>query len=306
MTIIESDNLSKKFGKIEALKQVSFSIEEGELFGLIGPDGAGKSTLFNILVTLLNPDSGTAHIMGYDLITQYNEIRKIIGYLPGQFSLYKDLSCIENLEFFATLYGENIEKNYELIRPIWEQLLPFKDRPAAKLSGGMKQKLSLCCALIHRPSILILDEPTTGVDPVSRQEFWEILQMLKKENITVLVSTSYMDEASLCNRIALIQKGTILNINTPTQILSEFKGQLFAIQSKEIYRLLLLFQEIEWIDNYYASGQQVNIVLNEKNNIEKLPLLLQEKNISFSHIQAIKPNTEDCFIQLMRSQQENI
>ncbi len=306
MKIIESDNLSKKFGKITALKQVSFSIEEGELFGLIGPDGAGKSTLFNILVTLLNPDSGTARIMGYDLIKQYKTIRKIIGYLPGQFSLYKDLSCIENLEFFATLYGESIKKNYQLIQPIWEQLLPFQNRAAANLSGGMKQKLALCCALIHKPTILILDEPTTGVDPVSRREFWEILQMLKKEKITVLVSTSYMDEASLCNRIALIQKGEILNVNTPNQILSEFEGNLFAIHTKEIYRSMLLLQEIEWIDNLYASGQQLNVVIKKECEIEKLTELLQSQSIVFSHITAIKPNTEDCFIQLIRSQQKNI
>jgi ABC-type multidrug transport system ATPase subunit len=224
MNIIETENISKAFGKTQALSDISLSIDKGELFGLIGPDGAGKSTFFNILVTLLNPDSGKAIVCGYDLLSQYKEIRKIIGYLPGQFSLYRDLSCLENLEFFATLYGESIEKNYALIRPIWEQLEPFKDRSAANLSGGMKQKLALCCALIHRPMVLVLDEPTTGVDPVSPREFWEILQRLKNEDITVLVSTSYMDEASLCSRIGLIQNGKLLNINTPEQILSDFKG----------------------------------------------------------------------------------
>ncbi|MDD3281628.1 MAG: ABC transporter ATP-binding protein [Bacteroidales bacterium] len=304
MKVIETENISKSFGKTAALNEVSFSVEQGELFGLIGPDGAGKSALFNILVTLLNADSGTARIYGYDLHSQYKEIRKIIGYLPGQFSLYKDLSCIENLEFFATLYGESIEKNYTLIRPIWEQLLPFKDRAAANLSGGMKQKLALCCALVHRPVILVLDEPTTGVDPVSRREFWDILQMLKQENITVLVSTSYMDEASLCNRIALIQNGTLLNVNTPLQILSEFNGRLMAVATKEIYKLLLLLKEIDWIDNAYASGQQVNVVLADEEKTEQFTQFMQTANIAFADIKHISPNTEDCFIQLMRSQQE--
>ncbi|MBP7103040.1 MAG: ABC transporter ATP-binding protein [Bacteroidales bacterium] len=304
MKVIETENISKTFGKTAALKEVSFSVEQGELFGLIGPDGAGKSTLFNILVTLLNADSGTARIYGYDLHLQYKEIRRIIGYLPGQFSLYKDLSCLENLEFFATLYGESIEKNYALIRPIWEQLLPFKDRTAANLSGGMKQKLALCCALIHRPVILVLDEPTTGVDPVSRREFWDILQMLKQENITVLVSTSYMDEASLCNRIALIQNGTLLDVNTPLKILSEFKGRLLAVATKEIYKLLLLLKEMDWIDNAYASGQQVNVVLADEGKTEQFTQFMQTANITYTDIKHISPNTEDCFIQLMRSQQE--
>jgi ABC-2 type transport system ATP-binding protein len=305
MKVIESENICKKFGKTEALKNVSLAIEKGELFGLIGPDGSGKSTFFNILVTLLNPDSGNALINGYDLLKQYKEIRKIIGYLPGQFSLYKDLSCIENLEFFATLYGESIEKNYDLIRPIWEQLLPFKDRPAGNLSGGMKQKLALCCALVHRPVILVLDEPTTGVDPVSRQEFWGILKQLKNENITVLVSTSYMDEASLCDRIGLIQKGILLNVNSPKQILSEFQGHLFAVHTHEIYNLLLLLKDEKKIDNVYASGQQVNVVIKQDNGLPLLTDILKQHSVPYSLIEPVLPNTEDCFIQLMRSQQEN-
>lgn len=304
MKVIETENISKTFGKTEVLKQVSFSVEKGELFGLIGPDGAGKSTLFNILVTLLNPNGGSARIYGYDLLTQYKEIRKIIGYLPGQFSLYKDLSCLENLEFFATLYGESIEKNYELIRPIWEQLLPFKDRAAADLSGGMKQKLALCCALVHRPVILVLDEPTTGVDPVSRREFWEILQTLNQEDITVLVSTSYMDEASLCNRIGLIQDGTLLNVNTPLQILSEFKGNLVAVSTEEVYKFLLVLNEENWIDNAYASGQQVNVVLDDAEKVARFKQYIPSLHIPYTDIKEISPNTEDCFIQLMRSQKE--
>ncbi|MFA7402187.1 MAG: ABC transporter ATP-binding protein [Bacteroidales bacterium] len=304
MNIIETENISKAFGKTQALSDISLSIDKGELFGLIGPDGAGKSTFFNILVTLLNPDSGKAIVCGYDLLSQYKEIRKIIGYLPGQFSLYRDLSCLENLEFFATLYGESIEKNYALIRPIWEQLEPFKDRSAANLSGGMKQKLALCCALIHRPMVLVLDEPTTGVDPVSRREFWEILQRLKNEDITVLVSTSYMDEASLCSRIGLIQNGKLLNINTPEQILSEFQGNLFAVHTREIHKLLVCLKDVPFINNAYASGQQVNIVLNSETDLALLQTHLSASGIEYISILPIKANTEDCFIQLMKSNQK--
>lgn len=304
MKIIETENISKVFGKTQALSNISLSIDKGELFGLIGPDGAGKSTFFNILVTLLNSDKGNATVCGYNLLSQYKEIRKIIGYLPGQFSLYRDLSCQENLEFFATLYGESIEKNYALIRPIWEQLEPFKDRSAANLSGGMKQKLALCCALIHRPMVLVLDEPTTGVDPVSRREFWEILQRLKNEDITVLVSTSYMDEASLCSRIGLIQNGKLLNINTPEQILSEFNGFLFAVHTREIHKLLLCLKDVPFINNAYASGQQVNVVLNSESDLALLQEHLNISEIAYTSILPIKANTEDCFIQLMKSNQE--
>jgi ABC-type multidrug transport system ATPase subunit len=304
MNIIETENISKAFGKTQALSDISLSINKGELFGLIGPDGAGKSTFFNILVTLLNPDSGKANVCGYDLLSQYKEIRKIIGYLPGQFSLYRDLSCLENLEFFATLYGESIEKNYALIRPIWEQLEPFKDRSAANLSGGMKQKLALCCALIHRPMVLVLDEPTTGVVPVSRREFWEILQRLKNEDITVLVSTSYMDEASLCSRIGLIQNGKLLNINTPEQSLSEFQGNLFAVHTREIHKLLVCLKDVSFINDAYASGQQVNIVLNSETDLALLQTHLSASGVEYTSILPIKAYTEDCFIQLMKSNQE--
>ena len=297
---IDIKNLSKSFGRVKAFDNVSLSVEKGELFGLIGPDGAGKSTLFNLLVTLLNPDSGHAEIAGLDLLQDYRKIRKILGYLPGQFSLYGDLSCMENLEFFATLYGETIEDNYELIRPIWEQLLPFKNRKAAALSGGMKQKLALCCALVHKPRILFLDEPTTGVDPVSRKELWEILKQLKKENITVFVSTSYMDEATLCNRIALIQNGRILGCDTPDNIKSAFKGYLFSIQTPDIYRLL------QYMDNYsvedvYASGQCVNVVLSHTEESVDLLNYINQSDITINESKLVKPTIEDCFIQLMKN-----
>ncbi len=296
---ISVNNLSKAFGKVQALDNVSLQVEKGELFGLIGPDGAGKSTLFNILVTLLNPDNGEAELAGLDMLRDYKKIRKIIGYLPGQFSLYGDLSCWENLEFFATLYGESVEDNYELIRPIWEQLLPFKNRKAAALSGGMKQKLALCCALVHKPQILFLDEPTTGVDPVSRKELWEILKKLKEVNITVFVSTSYMDEATLCNRIALIQNGRILGCDTPANIQAAYTGHLFSIQTNTIYRLLQYLSDYP-AEDIYPSGQCVNVVLNHKEESEALMNYIALSNIAVSESKYIQPTIEDCFIQLMR------
>lgn len=214
-TSISINNIGKSYGKTEALKQVTFGVDTGELFGLIGPDGAGKTTLFRILTTLLLADEGSASVDGLDVVEQFREVRNRVGYMPGKFSLYQDLSVKENLEFFARVFGTSIEENYDLIRDIYVQIEPFSSRKAGKLSGGMKQKLALCCALVHKPKVLFLDEPTTGVDPVSRKEFWEMLQHLKQENITILVSTPYMDEASLCDRIALIQQGRLLSIDTP-------------------------------------------------------------------------------------------
>src|SRR5574344_3065102 len=231
MPAIHIQNLNKSYShKISALKNVSFDVAEGEVFGVVGPDGAGKSTLFNILTTLILPDSGEISVLHKDIIKDYLEIRKSIGYLPGTFSLYPDLTVEENLVFFATMYPSRIKDNMALIKPIWKQLLPFKNRFAGKLSGGMKQKLALCCALIHKPSLLFLDEPTTGVDPVSRKEFWEILGSIKQQNITVIVSTPYMDEATLCDRIALIQNGRFLKIDTPASIVKQFNADLWAMR----------------------------------------------------------------------------
>ena len=222
MKAVEVSQITKVFGKgnIPAVDDVSFSVDRGELFGIIGPDGAGKTTLFRMLTTLLLPDGGGASVDGYDIVKDYKSIRNTIGYMPGRFSLYQDLTIEENLNFFATLFNTTIDENYHLIRDIYVQIEKFKDRRAGKLSGGMKQKLALCCALIHRPSILFLDEPTTGVDPVSRKEFWEMLRMLKGQGITILVSTPYMDEATRCDRIALFQSGKILTSDTPENIIS--------------------------------------------------------------------------------------
>ena len=299
MTPIEVEGISKKFGQTQALQDISFSIERGELFGLIGPDGAGKSTLFDVLVTLIPPDSGTAKIEGLDLIKDYKKIRHIIGYLPGRFALYGNLSCKENLEFFAKLYGENIKKNYRLIAPIWEQLLPFKNRKAAALSGGMKQKLALCCALIHKPKILFLDEPTTGVDPVSRRELWDILTVLKSEEISVFVSTSYMEEANLCSRVGLIQGGKLLRSNTPAQIQADFQGVIFAVHTDTIYQLLQHLDEFTLAQDFYAAGQQVNIVLNNLSQEPFLHSYLEKLPVKIKNIERIEPSIEDCFIQLM-------
>src|SRR5688572_4683776 len=240
MEAVVVNNLSKVYGKekIQAVESVSFSVGKGELFGLIGPDGAGKTSIFRMLTTLLVPDSGSATVDGHDIVNDFRQIRSTVGYMPGRFSLYQDLTIEENLNFFATVFGTTIEENYHLIKDIYVQIEPFKDRRAGKLSGGMKQKLALCCALIHKPSVLFLDEPTTGVDPVSRKEFWEMLKRLKQQNITIVVSTPYMDEASLCDRIALIQTGKILSIDTPGNIISSYPGKLYKIKSDNMFGLL--------------------------------------------------------------------
>ncbi|HEX9252786.1 MAG TPA: ABC transporter ATP-binding protein, partial [Ignavibacteriaceae bacterium] len=241
MNTIEIKNIVKTYpakkNKITAVDDVSFSVKEGELFGLIGPDGSGKSSIFRILTTLLLADSGRASVMGMDVVNDYKEIRKIIGYMPGRFSLYQDLTVEENLEFFATIFNTTIQANYNLIADIYVQLEPFKKRRAGKLSGGMKQKLALCCALIHKPKVLFLDEPTTGVDPVSRKEFWEMLKRLKEQGISILVSTPYMDEAKLCDRIALIQNGKLLEIDTPQNIVNRFDSTLYAVRSENMFKL---------------------------------------------------------------------
>src|ERR1017187_1007353 len=237
---ITLENISKTYdkGKTLAVDNISFSVEEGEIFGLIGPDGAGKSTIFRILTTLLLPDKGNASVCGNDVIKDYKTIRGIIGYMPGRFSLYQDLTVEENLNFFAALFNTSIRQNYELIKEIYVQLEPFKDRRAGKLSGGMKQKLALCCALIHKPEVLFLDEPTTGVDAVSRFEFWDMLKRLKSQGITILVSTAYMDEVAHCNRVALIDNGKILSIDSPDEIVNNFPEILFRVKSDKKHKLL--------------------------------------------------------------------
>ncbi len=298
--IIISD-ISKSYEDVVALQGVSLEVNKGELFGFIGPDGAGKTTLFRILVTLLLPDKGNAQVAGYDVVKQYKKIRRICGYMPGRFSLYQDLTVEENLKFFASIFKTTIEENYDMIRDIYSQIEPFKNRHAGKLSGGMKQKLALSCALIHKPEVLFLDEPTTGVDAVSRKEFWEMLGGLKNKDITVLVSTPYMDEASLCDRVALIQKGKILNINTPEAIIKEYSHPLASIRSDNPQQLIKDLRSYENALSAFRFGESIHYACDSgKMNTEKLQTFLESRGHSAISIEPIEPNIEDCFMALMK------
>ncbi|MBV5284209.1 MAG: ABC transporter ATP-binding protein [Paludibacter sp.] len=296
---ISCKSINKTYDAIEALKGVDFEVERGEIFGIIGPDGAGKTTLFRILTTLILADSGTASVDGFDVVNDYKEIRKRVGYMPGKFSLYQDLTVEENLNFFATVFNTTIEENYELIKDIYQQIEPFKNRRAGKLSGGMKQKLALSCALIHKPSVLFLDEPTTGVDPVSRKEFWGMLKNLKAQGITILVSTPYMDEASLCDRIALIQNGQFLKIDTPKNIVSQYENKLLAVQSDNMYKLLNDLRASELTSNCFAFGDKHHVsVSSEQLSINNLKETLDKLGHTNIEIREIEPTIEDCFMQL--------
>ncbi|MBK7097528.1 MAG: ABC transporter ATP-binding protein [Sphingobacteriales bacterium] len=301
------NNITKTFdkGAIVAVDDVSFSVNEGELFGLIGPDGAGKTTIFRILSTLLLADKGEAVVAGYDVKKDYRSIRNIIGYMPGRFSLYQDLTVHENLTFFAMLFGTSIEDNYELIKDIYDQIKPFSNRRAGKLSGGMKQKLALSCALIHKPKILFLDEPTTGVDVVSRHEFWEILKRLKSQGITIFVSTAYMDEAMKCERIALIQKGKILSINTPEKIIESYPVKLFGAKADDIYSLLKDLREFEQVERCYPFGEWLHVTMKDSNadGINLIKDYALSENHKQVEVKIIEPNIEDSFIRLMNDQQ---
>ncbi len=304
MPDININNISKSYKNADrpALDDISFSVNKGELFGLIGPDGAGKSTLFRILTTLLLADEGSATLNGLDVIKDYKEIRKQIGYMPGKFSLYQDLTVYENLKFFATIFNTTIEENYELIKDIYYQIEPFKNRRAGKLSGGMKQKLALCCALIHRPTILFLDEPTTGVDAVSRKEFWEMLKRLKAQNITILVSTPYMDEASLCERIALIQDGRIMSIDKPSEIINQYPHPLYAVRADHMSSLLKDLRQDDAVHSCYSFGSSHHVSMNVPGDaeLEKLKNKLIKLNYTGIEIELTQPTIEDCFIQQMK------
>lgn len=297
------NNIVKTYnkGSVKAVDDVSFAVNKGELFGLIGADGAGKSTIFRILTTLMLPDSGTATVNGYDVVKDYKTIRKNVGYMPGKFSLYPDLTIEENLNFFATVFNTSVAENYDLVKDIYVQLAPFKDRRAGKLSGGMKQKLALCCALIHRPTVLFLDEPTTGVDVVSRKEFWEMLKGLKEQGITILVSTPYMDEATLCECIALIQNGKIMTIDTPDNIIGQYPDALFAVKAGNMSRLQSVLRENEQIKSCFSFGEYHHITFNNENEqlANELLQYLQKANFQSIEIKQITPNIEDCFINLM-------
>lgn len=298
MAAIEVEGISKKYGEVEALKNVSFSVNPGEMFGLIGPDGSGKTTMFRILTTLISPNSGNATVDGLDIVKDYKEIRKRVGYMPGRFSLYQDMTVEENLKFFATVFNTTIEENYYLIKDIYQQIEPFKDRRAGKLSGGMKQKLALSCALIHKPTVLFLDEPTTGVDPVSRKEFWEMLKRLKTQGITIVVSTPYMDEAVLCDRIALIQDGSFLGIETPQEIIVDFKEVLWSAKSYNMSGLLSELRACEGVKSCFAFGTVHHLTVDPSLTIGALEKQMQDKGHWDIEINEITPTIEDCYMQL--------
>ena len=296
---IKVQNISKSFKKLQAVEGVSFQVNEGELFGLIGPDGAGKTTVFRILTTLLLANEGSATVSGLDVVTDYKTIRNSVGYMPGKFSLYQDLTVEENLKFFATIFGTTIEENYELIKDIYTQIEPFKTRRAGALSGGMKQKLALCCALIHAPKVLFLDEPTTGVDPVSRKEFWQMLKRLQQKGITILVSTPYMDEATLCDRIALMQKGKILKIDSPSSIIANYEKTIYAIKSKNTYQLIQDLKKYPSQYSVYAFGEYIHYIdVNQDFNLMDLQHYLQNMNHTAIEIYKSNPTIEDVFMDL--------
>lgn len=301
MSIVNVQKLTKTYGETEALNGISFKIAEGELFGFIGPDGAGKTTLFRILTTLLTPDSGTAKVLGQDVVENYRNIRTQLGYMPGDFSLYQDLSVRENINFFASVFGTSLEENYELVAPIYSQLEPFENRPAGDLSGGMKQKLALSCALIHKPELLILDEPTTGVDAVSRQEFWQMLQNLQAQGITIIASTPYMDEAEQCDRVALINEGNILKIETPQKVVSGFEKPLLAIKADNRYQLIQTLRDYKWTASAQPFGEYVHYTDRRgQPHPDELNLYLQKSGLTGIEIQKAVPDIEDSFMALMK------
>lgn len=302
MKALSVSNINKSYGNVQALKNLSFDVNQGEIYGIIGPDGAGKTTLFRILTTLLLADSGTAIVDGLDVVENYKQIRKIIGYMPGRFSLYQDLTVEENLTFFATVFNTTIQENYYLIEDIYKQIEPFKNRKAGKLSGGMKQKLALSCALIHKPTVLFLDEPTTGVDPVSRKEFWQMLMRLKEQGITILASTPYMDEATLCDRIALMKDGEFLEVDTPQNIIAAYPETLWSVRTGQMHRLLTDLRNHPHIRSSFSFGENYHVTVDGQISFDDLKADLKEKGHSGIEIEKIQPTVEDCFMLLSKKQ----
>ncbi|WP_153797101.1 ABC transporter ATP-binding protein [Foetidibacter luteolus] len=303
MKAVTVNNIVKKYGTkketVQALHGISFEVEQGALYGIIGPDGAGKTSLFRILTTLLLAEEGSATVDGFDVVKDYKAIRKRVGYMPGRFSLYPDLTVEENLEFFATIFNTSISENYDLVKDIYSQIEPFKKRMAGKLSGGMKQKLALSCALIHRPSVLFLDEPTTGVDAVSRKEFWEMLKKLKQQGITILVSTPYMDEAGMCDTVALMQNGRLLSVDTPQGTINEFKHPLLAARNSNMLQLLNDLKADTGVVDAYPFGEYHHVVMQNGTEKARLEQHLRQNNAeAFDAV----PNIEDCFMALMKNE----
>jgi ABC-2 type transport system ATP-binding protein len=303
--IIESAGISKKFRETEALKDITFSINESEIFGFIGPDGAGKTTLFRIIATLLKPDKGEMKVLGMDCVTGFKELRRNIGYMPGRFSLYQDLTVEENLNFYATVFGTTVKENYDLIADIYSHIEPFKKRLTGKLSGGMKQKLALSCALIHKPKLLILDEPTTGVDAVSRSEFWTMLAKLRQHNITIIVSTPYMDEAMKCDRVALIQNGSVLSVATPQNIRDGFSGKLFMVKAREKFKLITAIRRYPQTMTAYPFGDSVHVTFSGDLIKESLISFLDEAGLKNVTVEETHAGIEDRFLELMQKPAEN-
>lgn len=302
MEALQVKHISKHYNGKTAVDDVSFSVSKGEIFGLIGPDGAGKTTILRVLTTLLLPDKGSATVDGLDVVNDYKQIRNRIGYMPGKFSLYPDLSIEENLNFFATVFNTTVEENYHLIKDIYVQIEPFKKRRAGKLSGGMKQKLALCCALIHKPVVLFLDEPTTGVDPVSRKEFWEMLKQLKQQQITIVVSTPYMDEANLCDRIALVQNGKLLSVDTPQNITGSYPDTLYAVKAGNMYHLLKLLSTWDAVLSSHAFGEYAHVSFTNSNiNEAEVTSHLQQQGLENIDLKKITATIEDSFINLLNS-----
>jgi ABC-type multidrug transport system, ATPase component len=299
--VIESFRVGKKFGDTQALNDISFEVNESEIFGFIGPDGAGKTTLFRIIATLLLPDEGKMKVLGLDATSGFKELRSNIGYMPGRFSLYQDLSVEENLNFYATVFGTTVQENYDLISDIYSHIEPFKKRLAGKLSGGMKQKLALSCALIHKPRLLVLDEPTTGVDAVSRSEFWSMLAKLRKYNITIIVSTPYMDEAMRCDRVALIQNGRILSIDTPQKIREGFSKRLYRIRAQDKYKLLIALRKYPNIKTAYPFGDSIHVTFIDNAPGDSLPAFLESEGIPGAIIEESGAGIEDRFLELMEN-----
>ena len=307
MDIITVSKLRKSYrkGQVQALRGLNFTVDEGEIYGLIGPDGAGKTTLFRIMATLLLPDEGTVSVDGLDVVRDYKAIRRRIGYMPGRFSLYQDLSVEENLSFFASIFHTSIEENYDLVKDIYGQIEPFKTRKAGKLSGGMKQKLALSCALIHAPRVLILDEPTTGVDPVSRKEFWEMLKRLRLQHgITIIVSTPYMDEAGQCDRIALMQDGEFLRLDTPSSIVGAYTDTLWAVQADDMHRLLDDLRACPEVLTTFSFGEAFHVTVREEARMQELAAYLAGLGHRRVEVTPIQATVEDCFMSLMKKSDE--
>lgn len=300
MSSVSVSRLSKSYNSIKALDNVSFDVSKGELFGIIGPDGAGKTTLFRLLTTLILPDCGSAVIEGLDVVNDYASVRRIIGYMPGRFSLYQDLTVEENLNFFATVFNTTVKENYHLIEDIYKHIEPFRTRRAGKLSGGMKQKLALSCALIHKPKVLFLDEPTTGVDPVSRKEFWEMLLKLKSQGITIIVSTPYMDEARLCDRIALMQNGKFLRIDSPDNITASYPYRLWAVTANNMHGLLNDLRACQYVKSSFSFGASCHVTIDESASAAMLDAYLSTRGYDDIGIKEIQPTVEDCFMLMLK------